>query len=159
VAAWLSGKKLGSVYLAGLLHEVGKLVVYRAASTTTAVGLPSLDLVDEVAASVHSSIGVMVAHAWKLGEETAAGVGFYHRPESAPEAHVEIARQVQIANIATHTAKLSRQGQDCGGLLTLLEMQGVDFDVARTIGKAHEILDGMEQQPDVTDQPVLDVVE
>lgn len=159
VAAWLSGKKLGSVYLAGLLHEVGKLVVYRAASTTTAVGLPDRELVDRVAAEVHPSIGVLVAHAWKLGEETAAGVGFYNRPELAPDAFTATARQVQVANIATHTATLSRQGQDCGGLMTLLDLQGMEFDVARTIGKAHEILDGMEQQPDSADQPVLDVVE
>ena len=159
VAAWLSGKKLGSVYLAGLLHEVGKLVVYRAASTTTAVGLPDRELVDRVAAEVHPSIGVLVAHAWKLGEETAAGVGFYNHPEQAPDPFRATARQVQVANIATHTATLSREGQDCGGLMTLLEFQGLEFDVARTIGKAHEILDGMEQQPDGADQPVLDVVE
>jgi HD-like signal output (HDOD) protein len=159
VAAWLSGKKLGAVYLAGLLHEVGKLVVYRAASTTTAVGLPDMDLVEDVAAEVHASIGVLVAHAWKLGPETAAGVGFYHRPEMAPDEYQETAQQVQVASIATHTAQLSREGRDCGGLLTLLEMDGLEFDVARTIGKAHEIMDGMETQPDGADQPVLDVVE
>ena len=159
VAAWLSGKKLGSVYLAGLLHEVGKLVVYRAAATTTAVGLPDLELVERVAQQVHPSIGVLVSNSWKLGDETAAGVGFYHHPEQAPDAFIDTARQVQVANIATHTATLSREGHDCGGLMTLLEMKGMDFDVARTIGKAHEILDGMEQQADAADQPVLDVVE
>ena len=67
--------------------------------------------------------------------------------------------QVYVSNIATHTADLSRQGQDCGGLMTLLGVEGMEFDVARTIGKAHEIMDGMENQPDAGEQPVLDVVE
>ncbi len=154
VAAWLSGKKLGSVYLAGLLHDVGKLLIYRAASTTQPVGMPSPALVEEIAAEVHSSIGVLVAHAWKLGPEVAAGIGFHHDPSQAPAAYLQTARQVEVANIATHTAVLSRQGQDAGGLMVLLNLQGLQFDVARTIGKAHEILDGLENQ---VDAPVLDV--
>ena len=154
VAAWLSGKKLGAVYLAGLLHDVGKLLIYKAASTQKSVGLPSPELVEEVAAEVHASIGVLVAHAWKLGPEVAAGIGFHHDPSQVPPEYLETARQVEVANIATHTAVLSRQGQDCGGLLALLNMDGPQFDVARTIGKAHEILDGLETQADA---PVLDV--
>ena len=38
--------------------------------------------------------------------------------------------------------------------MALLNMGGPQFDVARTIGKAHEILDGLETQADA---PVLDV--
>jgi HD-like signal output (HDOD) protein len=159
VAAWLSGKKLGAVYLAGLLHDVGKLVIYRAAATTEPVGLPNKDLVDRVAADLHASIGVLVAHAWKLGPEAAAGIGFHHKPEDAPPEYFQTAMQVYVSNIATHTADLSRQGQDCGGLMTLLGVEGIEFDVARTIGKAHEIMDGLENQPDAGEQPILDVVE
>ena len=154
VAAWLSGKKLGAVYLAGLLHDVGKLLIYKAASTQKPVGMPSPELVEAIAAEVHASIGVLVAHAWKLGPEVAAGIGFHHDPAQAPPEYLETARQVEVANIATHTAVLSRQGQDCGGLMALLNMGGPQFDVARTIGKAHEILDGLETQADA---PVLDV--
>jgi len=154
VAAWLSGKKLGAVYLAGLLHGVGKLMIYKSASTNRSVGMPSLALVDRVADEVNASIGVLVAHAWKLGPEVAAGIGFYLDPAMAPAEYLATARQVQVANIATHTAALSRKGKDCGGLLELLNMEGIQFDVARTIGKAHEIYDGIETQADA---PVLDV--
>ena len=122
VAAWLSGKKLGAVYLAGLLHDVGKLLIYKAASTQKPVGMPSPELVEAIAAEVHASSGVLVAHAWKLGPEVAAGIGFHHDPAQAPPEYLETARQVEVANIATHTAVLSRQGQDCGGLMALLNM-------------------------------------
>ena len=66
VAAWLSGKKLGAVYLAGLLHDVGKLLIYKSASTQKPIGMPSPELVEDIATEVHASIGVLVAHAWKL---------------------------------------------------------------------------------------------
>lgn len=158
VAAWMSGKKLGAVYLAGLLHDVGKLMIYKAATTNKSQSMPDLDLVERVGAQLHASIGVMVAHAWKLGPEVAAGIGFHHDPSAAPAQFHETAMQVQVANIATHTAVLSRQGEDCGGLLELLNLEGMNFDVARTIGKAHEIMDGLEQQQGAADQPVLDVV-
>jgi HD-like signal output (HDOD) protein len=159
VAAWLSGKKLGGVYLAGLLHSVGKLLVYKAASPPRAGELPERELVERIAAEHHASIGVLVAHDWKLGPEVAAGIGYYHDPFQAPIQYQETAMQVQVANIATHTAQLSRLGQDCGGLLALLDLPGLNIDVARTIGKAHEVMDGLEAHPDPTDQPVLDVAE
>ena len=158
VAAWMSGKKLGAVYLAGLLHDVGKLMVYKAAAGDKSKSMPSVDLVDRVGAEAHASIGVLVAHAWKLGPEVAAGIAFHHDPSQAPAQHLETALQVQVANIATHTAVLSRQGKDCGGLLELLKLEGIRFDVARTIGKAHEIMDGLEQQAGMSEPPALDVV-
>ena len=81
------------------------------------------------------------------------------RPLTAPERFTAL-RSGEIDLLSRNTtATLSREGQDCGGLMTLIEMKGMEFDVARTIGKAHEILDGMEQQADAADQPVLDVVE
>ncbi len=158
VAAWMSGKKLGAVYLAGLLHDVGKLMVYKAAATNKSASPPDMEWVQSVGTALHASIGVMVAHAWKLGPEVAAGIGFHHDPAQAPPMYQATAMQVHVANIATHTAVLSRDGKDSGGLLALLALEGLRFDVARTIGKAHEILDGLELQPGIGEVPVLDVV-
>jgi HD-like signal output (HDOD) protein len=157
VAAWLSGEKLGPVYLAGLLHDIGKLIIYRAASAPKRGELPSAHLVQRICLQQHAAIGVLVAYDWKLGPAVAGGIGYHHDPDQAPEDHVTIARQVQIANIAAHTAELSRKGTDCGGLLTLLEMDGIHFDVGRTIGKAHEILEGLDYLPDAAAQPTLEL--
>jgi len=158
VAAWISGEKLGPVYIAGLLHDVGKLLVYRAATSPKRGQLPSTKFVERIAREHHGSIGVLVAFDWKLGSEVSGGIGFHHDPDKAPEEHTRIARQIQVANIATHTAELSRKGTDCGGLLTLLNVEGIQFDVGRTIGKAHEILESLDLQPDAATQPALTVV-
>lgn len=155
VAAWISGMKLGPAYLAGLLHDVGKLLVYRAASPRRPGAIPSEALVERMCQEHHATIGVLVAIDWKLGVEVAGGIGYHHDPEQAPLEHQETARQIHAANIATHTAELSRHGSDCGGLLTLLSLEGLQFDVGRTIGKAHEVLESLDALPDA---PVLDVV-
>ncbi len=155
VAAWVSGMKLGPAYLAGLLHDVGKLLVYQAASPRKPGTMPSKDLVERMCQEHHAAIGVLVAIDWKLGVEVAGGIGYHHDPDQAPAEHQETARQIQAANIATHTAELSRRGNDCGGLLTLLSLEGLQFDVGRTIGKAHEVLESLDALPDA---PVLDVV-
>jgi HD-like signal output (HDOD) protein len=159
VAAWLSGKKLGKIYLAGLLHDVGKLLVFRAASKPGPGTLPSPELVNRMGTEHHAAIGVLVAFDWKLGEEVAAAIGYHHDPLQAPPRYQKAAMQVQVANISTHTAELSRQGMDCGGLLTLLHMEGLQFDVGRTIGKAHEVFGSLESQPDADQQTPLEEVQ
>ena len=107
-----------------------------------------------VPVSAAALIGVLVAIDWKLGVEVAGGIGYHHDPDQAPLEHQETARQIHAANIAAHTAELSRQGSDCGGLLTLLALEGVQFDVGRTIGKAHEVFESLDSLPDA---PVLDL--
>jgi HD-like signal output (HDOD) protein len=154
VAAWISGRKLGPAYLAGLLHDVGKLMVYRAASPKRPGPLPSEALVERMCQDMHAAIGVLVAFDWKLGVEVAGGIGYHHDPDQAPLEHQGTARQIHAANIAAHTAELSRQGSDCGGLLTLLALEGIQFDVGRTIGKAHEVFESLDSLPDA---PVLDL--
>lgn len=158
VAAWLSREKLGPVYLAGLLHDVGKLLIYRAASAPKQGVLPSELLVDRIAAEHHGAIGVLVAFDWKLGAAVAGGIGYHHDPDKAPPVFQPTARNIQIANIAAHTAALSRQGTDCGGLLALLEMEGIQIDVGRTIGKAHEILESLDYLPEAATQEPLKLV-
>ncbi len=155
VASWISGMKLGPAYLSGLLHGVGKLLVYKAASPRKPGAMPSEAFVERICQEHHAAIGVLVAIDWKLGVQVAGGIGYYHDPDQAPAEHQETARQVQAANIAAHTARLSRSGNDCGGLLTLLGLEGLQFDVGRTIGKAHEVLESLDALPDAL---VLDVV-
>jgi hypothetical protein len=40
----------------------------------------------------------------------------------------------------------------------LLSLEGIQFDVGRTIGKAHSILESLNLQPDAATQPALTVV-
>jgi HD-like signal output (HDOD) protein len=89
----------------------------------------------------HAAIGVLVARSWKLGDIVTAGAGFHHAPNRVDEVYRDVAQRVRIADIATHTAEHARNGQDCGGLMALLEIEAPRFDAARAIGKAHGLFD------------------
>ena len=140
VAAWLASGDKGQAYLAGLLHDVGKLIVLQAASVKPGERPPSHDLVMEVVAQYHAALGVAVAEVWKLGDDVAAAIGFHHAPELLDE-HREIAQFIRIADIATHTAAHTRAGIEGGGFLALLAITEPKFDAVRAIGKAHHMFE------------------
>ena len=60
VAAWMGNERRGSIYMAGLLHDVGKLIIYRTASGRKASDVPSRALVDAVCRETHAGLGVLV---------------------------------------------------------------------------------------------------
>ena len=104
VVAWMAGQQRGSYYLAGLLHDVGKLLIYRSASVRSRKERPSIGLLNQVVRRHHAALGVLVANAWELDETVAAAAGFHHQPSRAPEEFQLDARMMQVADIAAHAA-------------------------------------------------------
>jgi HD-like signal output (HDOD) protein len=137
MAAWLSGETRGKHYLAGLLHDVGKLVVFRAASTKDPEARPSEKLVDEILNRHHSSIGVLAASAWALGDEVSEAIGFHH----APELGGSPAKILWVADVATITAALELSGQASNGLHALERVSHwTSFSGEAAVLKAHALL-------------------
>ena len=149
VVNWLSKASKGDLYLAGLLHTVGKLVVYRSALPQRGQPGPSLDLVEQIARRFHAGIGVLVMRDWKMADAVVAAVGFHPDPTRAPTEHLGVAHLVRVGAIATYTAEEARRHNDCGGLQVLVELSndgqqnGLSFEPARTVVKAHEIFDSI----------------
>jgi HD-like signal output (HDOD) protein len=119
LAAWMSGEKRGEVYLSALLHDIGKLVVYRAASVREPTERPSRTLVDAVVNRFHSSIGQLATNAWNLGANVNTAVGFHHSPASEHANRESII--VWASDVAEITARLERRGIECSGLRSLDE--------------------------------------
>jgi len=110
VAAELAGERRGSVYLAGLLHDVGKLMVYRHASVGLMYSSSAPDRVRQLVSELHASLGVMVAREWNLGESVALAMGYHHNPSKAPEDQQRTAWLVRAADIAVHVVDGERHG-------------------------------------------------
>jgi HD-like signal output (HDOD) protein len=138
VAAWIGNERRGPLYMSGLLHDVGKLIVYQAASTRALTSKPSQEVVHMVADACHAPLGVLVAKMWRLDDMVATGVGYHHNPDMAPERMQRVARVVQAANIASHAAAEERAGRDCGGIDALRKLPGLIFNPAKAIAKAHD---------------------
>jgi HD-like signal output (HDOD) protein len=143
VVSWLTKARMGDVFLAGLLHNIGKLVVYRSALTKRTQVAPSHDLVERMAQRYHAGIGVLVMRDWRMSDLVVAGVGFHPDPSCGAGEDRELAAFVRVAAISAYTAEQARQGNDCGGLQDLVCIDEVNFDPARTIVKAHDIFDSI----------------
>ena len=135
VAAWLADDPRGDAFLAGMLHGAGGLFVWRAAASTGRV-LPSKNCVQQVLRDHATGLGVLMAHAWGLGDEVAAAVGFWPRPEQAPPGHRELARLVHVAAVATMAAEEAQAGRDCGGVAALKAYDGVFCAAEATLDRA-----------------------
>jgi len=98
-AARLLGDARGSGFLAGLLHDVGQLVVLQAAALPRPAALPDDTFVEEVIQRVHSTLGVLVAQAWNLPDDVAAAIGYHHDPDEAPFDYRHLAIAVRAADI------------------------------------------------------------
>ena len=139
VASWMNNEQNGPIYLAGLLHDAGKLVLLRNVSTRESEGVPSADLVQHLFREYHSSFSVLLADSWNLGDVVTGMVGYHHAPDLAPESIRRLTWILSVADVVTHTADHYRRGKDCGGLMTLLEMDRFAFNPARSVSKAQEI--------------------
>jgi HD-like signal output (HDOD) protein len=98
VTAALAKERRGPQFIAGLLHDVGELVVLAAASRTQ----PSPILVDRIIARYHAAISVLVVHAWRLDPVVAPAVAWHHDPFVDAKGPTELARLVHISDIAVH---------------------------------------------------------
>jgi HD-like signal output (HDOD) protein len=143
----------GDVYLAGLLHAIGKLVVYRAAMARPPAPEPDPELVRRLARALHAQIGVLVADAWKLSPDVVAAVAFAPDPGVAAAVGAgglafEQARAVRAGCIAAHTAAEARAGREVGGLMALVGLPGPPIDAARLVARAHDAWNGLAQSDD-----------
>lgn len=148
MAAWLSGETRGEQYIAGLLHDIGKLVVYRAASSKTPDQAPSEALLQKVIDRHHSELGLLAASAWSLGDRVLEGIGYHHAPETGgPTAKV-----LWVADVATITAALASAGQSYNGLVSLERAQGwTPYSGMAILRKAKSLIEDEDVDDDDTD--------
>ncbi|MCP5060377.1 MAG: HDOD domain-containing protein [bacterium] len=94
----------GDAYMAGLFHDVGKVVAYRnlsALRTKTRGGRPSELLARKMIDELHPLLGLCFAEARELPELLRWSVGHHHVPGRVPEHHRMIVGLVGFAELVT----------------------------------------------------------
>ncbi|AHF03539.1 histidine kinase [Marichromatium purpuratum 984] len=113
----------GTVFLGGLLHDLGQLVLFsEVPEEAHRAFLSSLDAPNEISPQAaeqvelgfdHAELGGALAERWGLPESLCACLRYHHAPLEAPAEHFEAVAIVHLANTGAHLAELdSRDWND-----------------------------------------------
>jgi putative nucleotidyltransferase with HDIG domain len=143
-----------AVFVAGLLHDIGQLVLYHMLPDLSRqalescidgpMGLESHEAEREIIGFDHAEVGGELAHRWALPTNLQECIAYHHDPAQAKQNRVETAI-VHIANSIAALAELNSQNpEDAPRIHDIAwELTGLDKDViAPTIASAQAQLGG-----------------
>jgi len=111
----------GELYLAGLLHGVGKLVLAmtrkdefaRCVALAREQNIPLHQAEEGVLGFHHLALGARLLKSWNLPPSIRAAVGFYHSPGEADPRYQEIAALTQLAYLIANQSGIGYSGSPC----------------------------------------------
>ena len=106
------------VYVAGLLHDVGLLVLDQffaeefdqLAALRQEIELPLWQHEEDLLGMDHGDVGGLLLGSWSLPSAVVDGVTYHHRPHEAPERHRGVCQAVHAAEVLT--TELGRSLED-----------------------------------------------
>ncbi|HPP14750.1 MAG TPA: HDOD domain-containing protein [Acetomicrobium flavidum] len=124
IGSKLSGVDLEEAYLAGLLHDIGKIVLneyvrYGYSIISKIVeekAIPFTEAEKEVLGFDHAEIGAMIIDQWALPEVYAMAAHYHHMPEDLPEGKKNYRTMVDVVHIANAMCLMLGFGLGADGL-------------------------------------------
>ena len=111
-------KKLEEYFVAGLLHDIGKIPLNNRFSDeyVNAMSFSDMDHMPLCKAEYktmmvdHSQVGLMIAEAWKLGDEIRDAIQHHHQSAEYNGSHRDILDTVVLANYFANTTEIGFSG-------------------------------------------------
>jgi putative nucleotidyltransferase with HDIG domain len=107
-----------SVTLAGLMHDIGKIILEqyfydefsKILEESHKYDTPLLDVEKKMIGMTHTEIGAWLAKKWKLNHELVACIEFYPTPELAPKEYQPLVNLVHLSDYITNFKPLGQSG-------------------------------------------------
>lgn len=127
------------LFIAGLLHDMGKLVIYQKVPEVGKSiygsdndGLPpSIELEQTLLGFTHAEVGAALARSWNLPESLASSIQYHHSPDDAPDNRIECSL-VHVANglvnMVSPDASKTQEQEDFPFSANALQMCRIDPD-------------------------------
>ncbi len=117
-AAGLERTRVDNAFLAGLLHDVGKLVLavnvpdryIRAVCPREAPDTALWEREEKIFGSTHAEVGAYLMGLWGLPNSIVEAIAFHHFPSRCPAAAVGVLTAVHAANILEQADRPDRDG-------------------------------------------------
>lgn len=157
-ARWIARKtcygKPEVAYTAGLLHDVGKVILNKhvkeayvdVLEEVQRARMPFCDTEDVILGFNHADVGGRVARKWKLPREIIEAISLHHKPGEA-ERDVELSAIVHVADVVCATVGL---GLGIDGLLYPVSKKAMDLlkikekDIENLISELGEIYNDLQ---------------
>lgn len=129
----------GTAFAAGILHDLGKLVIaeflndsHQVIADRVGLGIPYEEAERAELGVTHQDVGAWFAGRWNLPGELAAAIRWHHEPEESRE-HSEMAAAVHLADLTAHRIGANRSGRPqppplASVALTMLDVTEDDLD-------------------------------
>ncbi len=139
VAGWMGDRGRGTHFIAGLLHDVGRLVVLHAAGRSRGARPPEKALLDELMDRHHASLGLVVGRVWRLPKTAVLGMGYHHHPELAPADARGVAALVRAADLAAHMVEERERGDVPMAASALRDLRGLPVSAKDLVRRAEMV--------------------
>ncbi len=142
VTAALVRERQGPQFLAGLLHDVGSLVILEAAARTQ----PTQEMVERVISQHHCAFGVLVAKAWRMDPSVGPAIAFHHDPLVFGTGSMDLPRLVGIADIAVSGALDHLRGRESFPEVAIQQMSLGQMEPTRPMVLAERTIERLQRE-------------
>lgn len=120
IAEKMKVKKMESYFLSGILHDIGKLFLFKYEEHDFELCLKlametkkSLHLIEkEIIGIDHTTIGLLIAKKWNLPESIYASIQYHHEMDVVPPLYGKLVSTVHISDIISRMWNLGYGGDD-----------------------------------------------
>jgi len=124
IAEGLKKNDVEDSFMAGLLHDIGKLVLVSAAPGkyeqamrfAEANGVDRRDAEQKIFGTTHSEIGTYLLWLWGLPDSVVEAVAYHHSPGNCPARRLGPLTAVHAANALAHESAAAKAGMPISGL-------------------------------------------
>jgi len=134
----LSASEREEVFVAGMLHDLGKIPLNICFPEPFAQALqlaalqqsPLLQAEQWLVGVGHDEAGHLIGEKWRLGPAIVEAMAFHHDPEQASDEHRDLVATVALANLYANIYEIGSAGDlhpDSGFLMKVLTMMGLKW--------------------------------